>query len=102
MSFRTLSIAGVTAVASLVGCAHQAASTATNTPPPVVAAAPTVREKPVANVRGGGGNESREPTLRGPVAHFEFDGDALPPDSQPRLQKVAEALRAHPKAHVRI
>jgi peptidoglycan-associated lipoprotein len=43
-----------------------------------------------------------EAVLRGAVAHFDFDRDQLKPDGQEKLRQVADALRTHPKAHVRI
>ena len=82
------------------GCAHQqAARTASAEPTP----APTPTPAPVAQAAPAQpSSESIDAILSGAVAHFEFDRDQLTADGQDKLQKVAEAMKAHPAAHVRI
>jgi peptidoglycan-associated lipoprotein len=81
------------------GCAHQAP--VTHAPAAPVAQAPS---PPPAPEKADGQDDEAfiANVLKGAVAHFDFDRDQLKADGQEKLQKVADALREHPKAHVRI
>lgn len=82
---------------ALLGCAHQQAQPVTHVTPPVVAA-----PAPAAPVAKSVDDVALESLLKGAVAHFDFDRDQLQKDGQDKLQKLASALRDHPRAHVRI
>lgn len=91
------------------GCAHQeavkkAAAEPVAAPPAQVAKAPEP-PKPVEPPKVDPAEQARadlDAVLNGTILHFDFDQAQLTPESQDRLRNLAEALRAHPDAKVRI
>jgi peptidoglycan-associated lipoprotein len=90
----------VTVVTSIVGigCSHAQPK---ETPRPVVAAAPAPPKveappTPAPSETGRAESDGDE------AIFFQFDASLLRDDARPILQKVAAALRANPRAHLRI
>lgn len=83
-----------------VGCAHQApvAKSTAGHPEVVAQAAPAVANDSEADRQAA----ELAKLLKGTVAHFEFDRDALTDEGQARLRTVADALRKLPKAKIRV
>ncbi len=85
-----------------VACAHKqkqpevVAEAPPPAPPPERVEAPPPAPEPQKS------EEDLYAILRGAVLHFDFDRAELRPESRSRLDRVAEALKAHPAARVRI
>lgn len=91
------------AVVVMAGCAAQqkavvADTTSTQAAKPAPAPAPA--PAPVAAVDQK--QVDLDALLKGMVIHFGFDAADLTPDSRSRLDALADALRANPKAQIKI
>ena len=86
----------------IVGCASQKAAVATpaSDSSSKAAARPAPAPAPVAAVDQK--QVDLDALLKGLVIHFGFDVAELTPESRGRLDALAEALRASPKASIRI
>jgi peptidoglycan-associated lipoprotein len=96
---RTLSVA-VLALFGAAACATAPKPTPTATKPddaPVAKAQPKAEEPAPAPERDDLGT-----LLKGMAVHFDFDRADLTPDSQKRLDTLADALRSHPAVHIKV
>lgn len=88
------------------GCAHQEVAKKVEAPPPPpvqVAKAEPAKPEPAKPVSKEEQTQADlDAVLSGTVLHFEFDQAQLTAESQERLRNLAEALRTHPEAKVRI
>jgi peptidoglycan-associated lipoprotein len=82
-------------------CAHEEKQVqAPAPPPPIVAQAqPAPAEASPGEVAD---TAALKQLLSGPIAYFDFDRTDLTPDDRAKLQALAQALRAHPGARIRI
>ena len=95
---RSLRLLWLTPLA-VAACAHQQAAEAP-APPVVAQAAPPVAEAPDQSKVDDTAELKR--ILSGPIAHFEFDQAQLTGESRQKLQTLANAMKAHPAARIRI
>jgi peptidoglycan-associated lipoprotein len=103
---RWMRLCAVTGAAFLGACAHKpavksegAASTPPAAPPAVSKASPPA---PQAADRSRIGEQALLSMLQQTVVRFEFNSAQLTPESQTRLQKLAEALTANRSVPIRI
>src|SRR6185295_17030059 len=103
-----LSLFAVVGATSLGGCAHPAAARPeAPAPAPAVKPAPAMDAPEPADDRAAEEQKAREAKdlealLQGTVIHFAFNVAELTPESQSRLQTLAEAMRANPGVQIRI
>jgi peptidoglycan-associated lipoprotein len=81
------------------GCAHTQAQTTTAST--AVTPASPVKETPEP-AKPSPLDEDLAALVQGSVIHFDFNGYHLSSDDQLRLQRLAEALKSHPKVDIRI
>ena len=87
----------------IVGCATQKAAVAVDPVEPAkVAVAPVPVKAPAPVVAVDQKAIDLDALLKGLVVHFGFDAADLTPDSRSRLDGLADALRANPKAKIRV
>lgn len=82
-------------------CAHEEKQVQAPAPPPPIVAqaqpAPAdATPKEVADAA------ALKQLLTGPIAYFDFDKSNLTSEDQEKLRALAQALKAHPGAHIRI
>jgi peptidoglycan-associated lipoprotein len=82
-------------------CAHKPAETTVvrRDSAPVVVKVPPAEPAPAVTPTP---REDLEAILAGAVLQFEFNRSVLSPESTQRLERIAEALRAHPAARLKI
>jgi peptidoglycan-associated lipoprotein len=103
-----LAVCALAGAMYLGGCAHPAAvaKAAVPAPAPVVKATPAAAEAPAPADQAAMQKEREAKDLadllQGTVIHFDFDAAVLTPESRTRLQRLADAMRAHPGVQIRI
>ena len=85
----------------VVGCATQKAAVVPPAAEPAKKAAPAPAPAPAAAAVDQK-QVDLDALLKGLVIHFGFDAADLTPESRTRLDALADALRANPKAQIRI
>ena len=99
---KPLNLTAALAILSLAGCAHQAAiATPTAAPAPApIAQAPAPAPAPAPAAPENQDDLAR--VLQEAVVHFDFDQDVLKAEGREKLDTLADALKSHPAAKVRI
>jgi len=104
-----LSLFAVVGATYLGGCAHPAAvrpeapvHAPAVKPAPAAAVAPATADDRAAEARKAREAKDLEALLQGTVIHFAFNVAELTPESQSRLQTLADAMRTHPGVQIRI
>jgi peptidoglycan-associated lipoprotein len=88
------------AVLTVFGCAHEEKVATTEAPAPIVAKAEPA--PPDATAAQKDDASALNKLLTGPIAYFDFDKATLTAEDQAKLRTLAQELKAHPNAKIRI
>jgi peptidoglycan-associated lipoprotein len=87
---------------ALAGCAHQAATATPTAMPTTAPVAQATAPAPATAPEQPETQDDLAKLLSQAVVHFDFDQDVLRPEGREKLDQLADALKSHPKATVRI